>query len=235
MALLRAGDAAARPEQGAGGGRRSGRSVGRSTKANLASDPARAAWVPLLQYHHGVALKEAGKLAEARTSSIRPSSQGRRPARGGEAALRWGQCLQGRRAARRSRRRARSWRPPNLKPGESPPPTRLSTKGCKDVRDAVAYLEAQADAAEGRQPPVEARARMLYEAAWGNRTLAELEVDAVRTKLQQDQLAEAARTRSAKKTPPGQHAAGRAAAGGAAGRRAACSRPSRRLGPTTRR
>ena len=33
---------------------------------NLLKDPARADWVPLLQYHQGLALKEAGKVNDAR-------------------------------------------------------------------------------------------------------------------------------------------------------------------------
>src|SRR5207253_2336211 len=35
-------------------------------EANLQKDPARSAWVALLQYHQGVALREAGKRPEAR-------------------------------------------------------------------------------------------------------------------------------------------------------------------------
>src|SRR5260370_35770631 len=35
---------------------------------NLQKDQARAGWVALLQYHHGVALKEAGKHPEARAA-----------------------------------------------------------------------------------------------------------------------------------------------------------------------
>src|SRR5262249_6655624 len=35
-------------------------------EAALQNDPNRAVWVPLLRYHHGVALRETGKPAEAR-------------------------------------------------------------------------------------------------------------------------------------------------------------------------
>ena len=38
----------------------------RHEKALLA-DPRRASWVPLLQFHHAVALQEAGQFAEARS------------------------------------------------------------------------------------------------------------------------------------------------------------------------
>src|SRR5207244_3597164 len=59
----------------------------------LKTDPARAAWVPLLQYHHGLALKEAGKRAEARVvlEGVIKGSPNRPEA--AEAALRWGQSL----------------------------------------------------------------------------------------------------------------------------------------------
>ena len=36
-------------------------------EAALQNDPTRAAWIPLVQYHHAIALREAGKTAEART------------------------------------------------------------------------------------------------------------------------------------------------------------------------
>ena len=35
-------------------------------EANLLKDTERSDWVPLLRYHHGVALRESGKLPEAR-------------------------------------------------------------------------------------------------------------------------------------------------------------------------
>src|SRR5205807_7158390 len=37
-------------------------------EGNLAKDPARAGWVALLRCHHGIALREAGKLADARAA-----------------------------------------------------------------------------------------------------------------------------------------------------------------------
>jgi TolA-binding protein len=67
----------------------------------------------------------------------------------------------------------------------------------------VAYLETQAEGLKARQPPAEARARMLYEAAWGSRTLGDVEVAAVRAKLRQERW-EKLKEQVAKKTPPGQ-------------------------------
>src|SRR5439155_10317206 len=62
-------------------------------EANLQKDPARAEWVPLLQYHQGVALREAGKLPEARAAFDLVVKQSPNRPESGEAALRFGQCL----------------------------------------------------------------------------------------------------------------------------------------------
>jgi TolA-binding protein len=56
------------------------------------------------------------------------------------------------------------------------------------LAEAVQFLETQAEQLKGRQPPVEARARMLYEAAWGHRTLAEAEVASARNKIEKERL-----------------------------------------------
>src|SRR5260370_4418029 len=65
--------------------------VRQQQEANLQKDPARAGWVPLLQYHHGVALREAGKRTEARAilDQVVKNSPDRPEA--AEAALRSGQ------------------------------------------------------------------------------------------------------------------------------------------------
>ena len=61
-------------------------------EAPLTADPTRADWVPLIQYHHGLAVRETGKLPEAR--AIFESISQKFPARpeGPEAAWRAGQC-----------------------------------------------------------------------------------------------------------------------------------------------
>src|SRR5207302_1555468 len=68
------------------------------------------------------------------------------------------------------------------------------------------YLDAQAEQMKQKVPVPEARARVLYEAAWGCRTLADLEVNAARSKIQQEQWQklkeEAAKRTPAGKTPP---------------------------------
>jgi len=170
-------------------------------EGKLAGDPARAAWVPLLQYHHGLALKEAGKRAEARAvlDGVIKGSPNRPEA--AEAALRFGQSLRDDGLLKIDEARKKLV-VPNLKPEEKTAADKLLEDGFKDVRDAVAYLETQAEGLKNRQPPTEARARMLYEAAWGSRTVADAEVAAVRAKLQQERW-QKLKDEVAKKTPAG--------------------------------
>jgi TolA-binding protein len=168
----------------------------------LKNDAARAAWVPLLQYHHGLALKESGKRAEARAvlEGVIKGSPNRPEA--AEAALRWGQSLKDDGLAKVADAQKRLANP-GQKPEEKAAATKALDDGLKYVRDAVAYLETQAEGLKNRQPPAEARARMLYEAAWGNRTLGDVEAAAVRAKLRQERW-EKLKEQVAKKTPPGQ-------------------------------
>jgi TolA-binding protein len=170
-------------------------------EANLLKDPARASWVPLLQYHHGVALREAGKRAEARAVLDLVAKQSPDRAEAGEAALRAGQCLKDEgemKIAEGRKKLAQS----NLKPEEQAAAARRIEDGTKDVRDAVQYLLGQAEQLRQKQPASEARARMLYEAAWGARAVAEVEIEAARGKLRHE-LWQMRRDEVAKKTPTG--------------------------------
>src|SRR5262249_22053643 len=118
-----------------------------------------------------------------------------------EAALRWGQALKddGEQKIADARKRLAA---PGLKPEDAAAAKKALEEGVKDVRDALAYLTQQADRLKEKQPTVEARARMYYEAAWANRTLAELEVEAARTKIQ-NELWQKRKDEVAKKTPEG--------------------------------
>jgi len=106
----------------------------------LAADPERAGWVSLLRYHHGVALREAGKLAEARAvlDLVVKQASGRPEAV--EAALRWGQCLkeEGRRRSRR----------PSKRPGRDPV---VSVRKESGASRGCQYLEAQAEQLKQKQ------------------------------------------------------------------------------------
>src|SRR5262245_20753949 len=62
-------------------------------EGQLSSDPTRADWVPVLRYHHGVALFEAGKPADARTAFDQAVQAGGNKPIAAEASLKSMQCL----------------------------------------------------------------------------------------------------------------------------------------------
>jgi TolA-binding protein len=168
---------------------------------NMLKDPERAAWVPLLQYHHGVALREAGKRTEARALFEQVLKQAPDRPEAAEAALRSGQCLKedGQAAIAEGQKKLAA---PNLKPEEQAAARKQIDDGVKELRDAVQFLLAQADGLKQKHPDAPARARMLYEAAWGCRAIADVEIEAVRSKMQQE-LWQKHKDEMAKKTPPG--------------------------------
>jgi TolA-binding protein len=170
-------------------------------EANLLKDPSRAGWAPLLQYHHAVALREAGKRAEARALFDQIMQQSPDRPEAAEAALRSGQCLKDD-ARQKLQEGVKKLATPNLKPEEQAAARKQIEDATKEVRDAVLYLASQAEKLREKQPTNEARARMLYEGAWGCRLLADQEVQAARTKIQQEQW-QKRKDEVAKKTPPG--------------------------------
>jgi cellulose synthase operon protein C len=141
-------------------------------EAALAKDPERAGWVSLLRYHHGAALREAGKLAEARAVFDLVVKQAAGRPEAAEAALRWGQCLkdEGHQklvAATKAQGAAAA---------------ALRDEGIKAVRDAIQFLETQAGQLKQQPAGQDVRARMMYDIAWAYRDLAALEVAAARAK-----------------------------------------------------
>ncbi len=154
---------------------------------NLPKDAERAHWVWLLQYHQGVALREAHKYPEARAlfDSVAKGA-GTRP-EASDAALRFGQCLQqeGLLKIEAARKHLAT---PNLKPEEVQAAHKALDDGFNTLRQTVQYFEQTAEQWRQKQPNAEGRARMFYEAAWCSRTLADPEVAAARVKMQQEQL-----------------------------------------------
>jgi TolA-binding protein len=153
----------------------------------LQKDPARAGWVALLQYHHGVALQEAGKLADARGIFDQVVKQSANRPEAPEAALHWGQCLREEGAQKLNAAR-KTLAQPNPKPDVLAAAQKSVEEGVKQVRDAAQYLEGQIAPLKAKQPAAEVRARMLYELAWEYRLVGESEAAAARARLQQEEL-----------------------------------------------
>lgn len=170
-------------------------------EAKLAADPTRAPWAHLLRYHHGVALREAGKRPEARTVLEQVVQQAADRPEGAESALRAGQCLK-EEAQMKVAEGQKKLGTPGLKPEDQAAAQRLIDQGAADLRAAAQYLANQAETIRQKQPNHEARARILYEAAWAAREVAALEIEAAREKLRQE-LWQKQKDELAKKTPAG--------------------------------
>src|SRR5262249_25754197 len=138
-------------------------------EAELTRDPARAGWVVLLQYHHAVALRESGKLSEARALFGQVARNAPNQPEGWEAALRAGQAQQeaGEKKMDEARKQLAKG---GLNPQQRDAATKKVEEGLKELQGAVAYLGSQADALKARKPATEeqgkalttAHSRMLY-------------------------------------------------------------------------
>lgn len=151
----------------------------------LAKDPKRKDWVGLLRYHQGLCLREAGKLPEARSLFDMVIKQSANTPEAMEAALRLGQCLK--EEGEKKLEAARKIPAGTKKPEEIALAQKLQGEGLKSIADAVQFLEGQADALKKNADAVGPRARMLYEAAWGNRHLGARELEAaIAAKVQEE-------------------------------------------------
>ena len=128
-------------------------------------DPARKEWVHLLRYHHGVALFEAGKAGEARGILDQVVAGAAGKPIGAEAALKACQCF-----ADEVKKKVEAIEKEKAKPGLKPEqiaPIDAQLKAAKVELVGVAKLfEQRAEQFKAALPQSEARARMLYDAAW---------------------------------------------------------------------
>lgn len=179
-------------------------------EAALSGDPSRAGWLVLLRYEHAAALREAGKLDEARglfdeigrTFTDRPE--------GWDAVLRAGQTA--RESAENKLTAARKQlATQGLNREQRAKAEQQYNEAITELRNAVNYLTTQEQNLRNRKPVGEEqgrtlaqiRGRLLYESAWGWRTLADLEVQAARLKIQQERW-QKRRDEVTAQTPPGQ-------------------------------
>jgi tetratricopeptide (TPR) repeat protein len=176
----------------------------------LNRDPSRSGWVLLLRYHHAVALREAGKLDEARGlfDTVAKSAADRPEA--WDAALRAGQSQKEdgqKKIADAQKQLGQS----NLKPDQRGAAEKRLADGMQDLRNAANYLTTTEQAFRNRKVAAEdqqrtmlrTRGRMLYEAAWAWRDIARMEQAAARKKIQLDRW-QKRRDEVAKLTQPGQ-------------------------------
>lgn len=171
-------------------------------EGQLVKDTQRGGWAALLQLQHGLALREMGKRPEAqmvfdqliKTMPDRPEAI--------EASLRSAQCRKDE-AVKKIGEVQKRLATPGLKPEEKAAVWKTLEQ---PVRELQAAAKSLADAAAGlkeKQGDNPLRARMLYEAAWGQRLLGDLEIESARDRLAQQQQ-ELRRAELAKKVQPGQ-------------------------------
>ncbi|MDD4888601.1 MAG: tetratricopeptide repeat protein [Phycisphaerae bacterium] len=172
----------------------------------LVKDPTRADWVPALEYEHAVALREANKPAEAKP--ILEALVKAFPASPFAVSATWriGQIRRDDLGAALAAAQAAVNRP-GIPPAELAAATTALQAAQNDLRQTSASLVAQADEVAKKSPGTTAHLRMLYEAVWCSRVLADAEVEAARFKLRQDALA-AVIARISKQLPPGTPAPG---------------------------
>jgi TolA-binding protein len=168
----------------------------------LIADPVRAAWRPLIQYRHGIALTDAVQFDEARTVFDQLRRLERSPVVATEAVLCWGQALRDG-GYQRTEKANQVLATPNLPSAEVEQAKKEAEAGRRMVRDAAHFFQAQADKWKGNDQVGDLRARLLYEAIWMQRSAANEEQTAARDKIREERRAEQERV-IAKQTPDGE-------------------------------
>jgi TolA-binding protein len=160
----------------------------RRHESALNNDPVRAAWAPLIQYRHGIALMEAGQFDEARTifDQLRRFERGQRLAV--ESVLCWGEALRDG-GYQRIEKANQVLATPNLPPPEVERAKKEVEAGQDMIRDAARYFEDLGNEWKGNHEGGDIRARLLYEAIWMQRAAANEEQAAARDKIKEERRA----------------------------------------------
>jgi len=147
--------------------------------AKLLADPARASWVPMIQYEHAVALKESGKVPEARAlfEALAKQFPGKPEALNAE--WRISQCKREEAIAGLAVARLAAAKP-DAKPEEWAAANKVIETQTDALRDAAEAYLVQAEALRPTASGSDAHLRMLYEAAWSYRLLVEIEAETAR-------------------------------------------------------
>ena len=162
-------------------------------EAGLSANPATKNFVATLRFHQAAALREAGKLAEARDLFDGVSREFEALPEGWDAALRAGQSLKelGEKRLAEARKQLSN---PGLNPEQRAAAEKALAQALNEIRAAVDYWSNRESDLRKRKVEGEeatralslARSKLLYEAAWGWRALADHEIETARAKLQQE-------------------------------------------------
>ncbi|MBI5758407.1 MAG: tetratricopeptide repeat protein [Planctomycetales bacterium] len=174
--------------------------VARQQEGPMLADPARVAWVPLIQYHHALSMKEQNKLPEARALFESITKQFAARPEAAEAAWRAGQCRKDEIFAKQVPIRAVLVKP-DAKPEELTAARTAFDQTFVQLRETGQYFLDQAGLVGTKSPGSDAHLRLLYEAAWCQRLVGDAEIDATRAKLLADAIKKLQEDQ-AKKTPP---------------------------------
>jgi tetratricopeptide (TPR) repeat protein len=161
-------------------------------EAAMAKDPARADWVAAVQYEHALAVKETGKIAEARAmfEALAKAFPGRPEAV--NALWRAGQCVREESVAKLAAAEGAG-----AKPGASA--QEIAAAGAavgeclKALQQTAEGFVAQAGELAKTAQTKPASLRVLYEAAWCYRAMADSEINTARQKLARQTLEKVAR------------------------------------------
>lgn len=156
-------------------------------EAALVADPARAAWAPMLQYHHALCLKEANKLPEAQALFENLAQRFPKSPEALDAAWRVQQCRREILLARLEPARV------TLARIDAPPNEVQAAKAVvQDVMTQLAQIatliEQQSKALDATAKGSEPQLSSYHEAAWCYRLLAQHEIETAREKLREDGL-----------------------------------------------
>lgn len=156
-------------------------------EAAVQNDPDRTAWVPLLQYEHALALKESGKLAEARQLFEATAKQFAGRPEAANASWRAGQCRREELLAVIAAARETVTKP-GLKPEQLAAAIQTVDQNLSGLRQTAEFFKAEAAKLTPPAATGEAYLRMQYETAWCYRAVAEAEIEVARQRLQAQAL-----------------------------------------------
>lgn len=148
----------------------------------LMNDPARKEWVPMLQFAQAMALKDAGKSAEARAAFEAIAQKFTGTTQGAESIWRAAQTKKDEALAK-----LEAGRKALMNAGNNNDAIRKAREtidqATNSLREAADYLASQAEQFAAKPNLANLRLRMLYEAAWVNRMLADAEIESAREKV----------------------------------------------------